>query len=128
MPHPVFPGVSPFMKKLFSLVLFLLFAGLVACSGSTDAESTLPSQKIDQTETGTSVTTGLATSTPEPLPKVFQAPEEITRAKQFSDAADRDLFRLTKELVPGSGDIPRTLPGSTVELRVGIRRFSGWWT
>ena len=119
MPHPVFPGVSPFMKKLFSLVLFLLFAGLVACSGSTDAESTLPAQKIDQTETGTSVTTGLATSTPEPLPKVFQAPEEITRAKQFSDAADRDLFRLTKELVPGSGDIPRTLPGSPVELRVG---------
>ncbi|MDA1128206.1 MAG: immune inhibitor A [Chloroflexi bacterium] len=33
-------------------------------------------------------------------------------------APDRDLFRLTKELVPGSGDIPRTVPGSG-ELEAG---------
>ena len=111
------------MKRLFSLGLFLLLAGLVACSGSNGAESTLPApangQTEDNTQTATPGTVGRATSTPEPFPKVLQAPEETQNAKQFSDAADRDLFRLTKELVPGSGDIPRTLPGDAVEFSVG---------
>ena len=100
-----------------------MFAGLVACSGSTDAESTMPApangQTVEPGETKITGTAALSTSTPVPLPKVLQAPDETERAKQFSDAADRDLFRLTKELVPGSGDIPRTLPGGAVEFSVG---------
>jgi len=100
-----------------------LFAGLVACSGSTASESTLSApangQTEDQTQTAPPGRASLATFTPEPLPKILQAPEEIKNAKQFSDAGDRDLFRLTKELVPGSGDIPRTLPGGAVEFSVG---------
>ena len=96
-----------------------MFAGVVACSGSTGDESTLPAPTAGQTETATPGPVDLGTSTPEPLPKVLQAPEETQKAKQFSDAADRDLFRLTKELVPGSGDIPRTLAGDTAEKQVG---------
>ena len=96
-----------------------MFAGVVACSGSTGAESTLPAPTAGQTETATPGPVDLGTSTPEPLPKVLQVPEETQKAKQFSDAADRDLFRLTKELVPGSGDIPRTLAGDTAEKQVG---------
>ena len=95
----------------------------MACSGSTDPESTSPAptkgQAEEPAETPTSEKAGLATSTLQPLPKVLQVPEETKRPKQFTEAADRDLFRLTRELVPGSGDIPRTLPGGTVELTVG---------
>ena len=119
MPFPVFPGFAPFMKQLFSLGLFLFLAALVACSGSTEAESTLPAPTIGQTETATSAPARLATSAPEFLPKVLQAPDKAKKPNQFPDAADRDLFRLTKELVPGSGDIPRTLPGDAVQLQVG---------
>jgi hypothetical protein len=102
-----------------------LFAALVACSGSTEVESTLPAPTIGQTETATSGPAGLATSTPVPLPKVLQAPGKADKPKQFTDAADLDLFRLTKELVPGSGDIPRTLPGDAAQLQVG--RTDTFW-
>jgi len=116
---PVFPGFAPFMKQLFSLGLFLFLAALVACSVSTEAESTLPAPTIGQTETATSAPARLATSAPEFLPKVLKTPGKTRKPNQFPDAANRDLFRLTKELVPGSGDIPRTLPGDAVQLQVG---------
>ena len=119
MPFPVFPGFAPFMKQLFSLGLFLFLAALFACSGSTEAQSTLPAPTIGQTETDTSAPARLATSAQEFLPKVLQDPDKAKKPNQFPDAADRDLFRLTKELVPGSGDIPRTLPGEAVQLQVG---------
>ncbi|MEC7749614.1 MAG: hypothetical protein VX572_11780, partial [Chloroflexota bacterium] len=64
----------------------------------------------------------LAAATPESPPKVPQAPEgvdEVERVKQFPDAPDRDLFRLTKELVPGSGDISRTIAGDATDHLVG---------
>ena len=119
MPFPVFPGLVPFMKKLFSLGLFPFLAALVACSGSTETESTLPAPTIGPTETATSTPARPAPSVPEFLPKVLQAPDKAKKPNQFPDAADRDLFRLTKELVPGSGDIPRTLPGDAAQLQVG---------
>jgi len=119
VPLPVFPGFAPFMKQLFSLGLFLFLAALVACSVSTEAESTLSAPTIGQTETATSAPARLATSAPEFLPKFLQAPDKAKKPNQFPDAANRDLFRLTKELVPGSGDIPRTLPGDAVRLQVG---------
>ena len=111
------------MKKLLFSGLLLLFAGLMACSGSTGLSPKAPpstqTQPDDQAQTATPGTVGLSTSTPEPLPKVLQAPDKADQPKQFPDAADRDLFRLTKELVPGSGDIPRTLPGDAIQLQVG---------
>mgnify|MGYP003712055539 CR=1 FL=1 len=97
----------------------LVFAGLVACSGSANVESTLPSPTQQQTEPAPTGLIRLSTSTPEPHPKVLQAPDNTGNSKQFIDAADRDLFRLTRELVPGSGDIPRTLPGDAAKLQVG---------
>jgi hypothetical protein len=64
-----------------------------------------------------------ATATSESSPKVLQAPEEIEskveKVKQFVDAPDRDLFRLTRELVPGSGDLSRTIAGDATEHLVG---------
>jgi len=110
------------MKKLLSSGLLLLFAGLVACSGSTAVEPTLTSPTQQQTgdqATATPRAAGLSTSTPQPQPKILQAPANAEPTKQFIDAADRDLFRLTKELVPGSGDIRRTLPGGAAQLQVG---------
>ena len=128
MPFPVFPGLAPFMKKLFSLGLFPFLAALVACSGSTETESTLPAPTIGPTETATSTPARPAPSVPEFLPKVLQAPDKAKKPNQFPDAANRDLFRLTKELVPGSGDIPRTLPGTLSNSRLGIPTPFGWWT
>ena len=97
----------------------MVFAGLAACSGSANVESKLPSPTQQQTETATTGSIRLSTSTPEPQPKVLQAPDNAGNPKQFIDAADRDLFRLTRELVPGSGDLPRTLPGDAAKLQVG---------
>ena len=107
------------MKQLFSLGLFLFLAALLACSGSREAESPLPAPTIGQTETAASAPTRLATSAPEFLPKILQAPDKAKKPNQFPDAANRDLFRLTKELVPGSGDILRTLPGDAAQVQVG---------
>jgi len=112
------------MKKLLSSGLLLsstglVFAGLVACSGSANVESSLPSSTQQQTETATTGSIRLPTSTPDPQPKVLQAPDNAGNPKQFTDAPDRDLFRLTRELVPGSGEIPRTLPGDATKLQVG---------
>ncbi len=100
-----------------------MFAGLMACSGSTGLSPTVPSstqaQPKDQVQTATPSAVGLSTATPEPLPKILQAPDKAKKPKQFTDAADRDLFRLTRELVPGSGDIPRTIAGDAIQLQVG---------
>ena len=128
MPFPVFPGFAPFMKQLFSLGLFLFLAALVACSGSTEAESTLPAPTIGQTETAAFAPARLATSASEFLPKVLQAPDKAKKPNQFPDTADLDLFRLTKELVPGSGDIPGACPGTLSNSRLGIPTPFGWWT
>ena len=117
--------LSPGLLLSFTGLVFagLVFAGPVACSGPVVVESTLPpptqEQTVDQTKTATPEAADLSTSTPEPQPKVLQAPGNAEKPKRFIEAADRDLFRLTKELVPGSGDIPRTLPGDAAQLQVG---------
>ncbi len=120
-------GLAPSMKKLFSFGLLLLLAGLAACSGDTGVDPTDLGPVLTPTEkpvaSKSPETASLATATSEPPPKVLQAPEEneskVERTKQFVDAPDRDLFRLTKELVPGSGDIPRTITGDATEHLVG---------
>ena len=104
------------MKRILPLGLLLSIASLAACSSSP---ATVPAPTLLPTESGTPENVIQLTPTSEPIPKVLQAPSEPDRPRQFSDAPDRDLFRLTKDLVPGSGDIPRTLPGEGIELSVG---------
>lgn len=100
-----------------SLGLLLSTVGLLACSNGSPIAAQAQTQPPSAPDTPAPV--GQPTPTPEPLPKILQAPKETERTRQFSDAPDRDLFRLTKELVPGSGDIPRTLAGEATELSVG---------
>jgi len=103
-----------------------LVAGLVACSGDTGVDPTVSASALNPTEKPAESKPPeaniLATFTSESPPKVLQAPEgvdEVERVKQFVDAPDRDLFRLTKELVPGSGDISRTISGDATDHLVG---------
>ena len=115
------------MKRLFSLGLLLFLAGLAACSGDTGIDPTVSTPTLDPTEkpagTKSPEPNSSATATSESPPKVLQAPEEIEskveKVKQFVDAPDRDLFRLTRELVPGSGDLSRTIAGDATEHLVG---------
>ncbi len=100
-------------------------ANLLACSGSAAVAPTVPAPTIGQTESITPEPVDLPTPTLEHPPKVLQAPQEAEKTTQFSVAPDRDLFRLTKELVPGSGDIPRTIIGDTTEYSVG--RTDTFW-
>jgi len=103
-----------------------LVAGLAACSGDTGVDPTVSAPALNPTEKPAESKPPeaniLATATSESPPKVLQAPEgvdEVERVKQFVDAPDRDLFRLTKELVPGSGDISRTISGDATDHLVG---------
>ncbi len=100
-------------------------ANLLACSGSAAVAPTVPAPTIGQTESITPEPVDPPTPTLEPPHKVLQAPEEAEKTTQFSVAPDRDLFRLTNELVPGSGDIPRTIIGDTTEYSVG--RTDTFW-
>ena len=100
-------------------------ANLLACSGSAAVAPTVPAPTIGQTESITPEPVDLPTRTLEHPPKVLQAPQEAEKTTQFSVAPDRDLFRLTNELVPGSGDIPRTIIGDTTEYSVG--RTDTFW-
>ena len=103
-----------------------MVAGLAACSGDTGVDPTVSAPALNPTEKPAESKPPeaniLATFTSESPPKVLQAPEgvdEVERVKQFVDAPDRDLFRLTKELVPGSGDISRTIAGDATDHLVG---------
>ena len=102
-----------------------MVAGLAACSGDTGVDPTVSAPALNPTEKPAESKPPaniLAAATPESPPKVLQAPEgvdEVERVKQFVDAPDRDLFRLTKELVPGSGDISRTISGDATDHLVG---------
>ena len=103
-----------------------MVAGLAACSGDTGVDPTVSAPALNPTEKPAESKPPeaniLATATSESPPKVLQAPEgvdEVERVKQFVDAPDRDLFRLTKELVPGSGDISRTIAGDATGHLVG---------
>ena len=102
-----------------------MIANLLACSGSAAVAPTVPAPTIGQTESITPEPVDPPTPTLEPPHKVLQAPQEAEKTTQFSVAPDRDLFRLTNELVPGSGDIPRTIIGDTTEYSVG--RTDTFW-
>ena len=102
-----------------------MIANLLACSGSAAVAPTVPAPTIGQTESITPEPVDPPTPTLKPPPKVLQAPQEAEKTTQFSVAPDRDLFRLTNELVPGSGDIPRTIIGDTTEYSVG--RTDTFW-
>ncbi|MDE0824692.1 MAG: immune inhibitor A [Dehalococcoidia bacterium] len=102
-----------------------MIAGLIACNGSTDVETQVPVATPGLTETATSQPSSRITRTTEPPVKVPQTPLDATIVTQFTDAPDRDLFRLTKELVPGSGDISRFVAGKLTEYAVG--RTDTFW-
>lgn len=102
-----------------------MIAGMVACSGPPVDEPTVPAPTPDQIKSSTPKPEEPPTPTAEPPSAVLAAPGETESTAQFSEAPDRDLFRLTKELVPGSGDIPRTVLGDTVEYSVG--RTDTFW-
>jgi immune inhibitor A len=119
------PVLMPHMKRFISLGLLLLFAGLVACSGSATVAPTANPEATVQAEPNTLNPVGRATATPEPRVKVLPAHEEPNTARQFIDAADRDLFRLTRELVPGTEDIQRTVAGDATDFSVG--RTDTFW-
>ncbi len=105
--------------------LFLMIAGLVACSSPPGGEPTATVPTPDQAGSTTPNSDGLATPIAEPQSAPHLASRETRRTTQFGAAPDRDLFRLTKELVPGSGDIPRTVPGDTPEFKAG--RTDEFW-
>ena len=123
------------MNRFIRSGLFLVLAGLVACSGSPGAEPTPATPTADPTPS--------STPTPDPAPSSISIPDrppiptaapqsaahvasgENQKTTQFGAAPDRDLFRLTKELVPGSGEIPRTVPGVTAEFKAG--RTDTFW-
>ena len=102
-----------------------MVAGLAACSGPAGVDPTVPVPTAGPVDSTTPGPADLSTPTPEPLPNVLQAPKDTKRVKQFADAPDRDLFRLTKELVPGSGDIARTVIGDATDYSVG--RTDTFW-
>ncbi|MBC8279976.1 MAG: hypothetical protein H8E48_04245, partial [Chloroflexi bacterium] len=113
------------MKKLFSIALFLLVTGLVACSGASDKATPIPAATEAATRaTDPEPTTG-STPASETPGKVLPNPGEVTETTVFSEAPDRDLFRLTEELVPGVGDIPRVAIGDATEYAVG--RTDTFW-
>ena len=113
------------MKIFIRSGLILIIAGLVACSGSPGDVPTAPVPTPKQTKTVTPESVDRPTPTTETQSAVLAAPGDTKRSRQFSEAPDRDLFRLTKELVPGSGDIPRTVSGDTTEYSVG--RTDTFW-
>lgn len=129
------------MNFLIRSGLFLMIAGLVACSGPPGGEPTAsaptPHEAVSSTPKPDGLPTphqavsstpkpdGLPTPTAGPQPALHLASGETRRTTQFGPAPERDLFRLTAELVPGSGDIPRTVPGDTAEFEAG--RIDTFW-
>ena len=111
------------MNVLIWSGLFLIIAVLAACSSPSANEPTPATQPPTQTPKRTAASTPKAivqpTASREPGATGTPASVEIKRSKQFDDAPDRDLFRLTKELVPGTDYIPGTVPGNYAELIAG---------
>jgi len=113
------------MNQLFPFVLFLLVIGLVACSGSSEDVTQIPSATETPSATGIKKPADTATPAIETPGKVLPNTGTAPEPTQFSNAPDRDLFRLTKELVPGARDIPRFVTGDTTEHQVG--RTDTFW-
>ena len=113
------------MKKLFLSVLSLLVIGLVACSGSSEDVTQISSATTTPSATGFPTPPDLATPAIEPRGKVLPNPHTAPETTQFSAAPDSDLFRLTKELVLGTADIPWVVTGDTSEYQVG--RTDTFW-
>ena len=89
--------------------LVLVIAVLAACSSQPDGVPTVAAPTPVQVEPSTPKPQVRPTPTSEPNSAVLAAPGKTTRSRELIDAPDRDLFRLTRELVPGSGAIPRTV-------------------
>ena len=107
------------MKKPIAFVISLLVTGLLACSGSAEDATQIPAATGTPPATAVRNPAEISTPTIEPPAKVLPKPGTAPEPTQFSDAPDRDLFRLTKELVAGAGDIPRVVTGDTTEYQVG---------
>ena len=113
------------MKKLFSFVLFLFTSGLVACTSSSEYTTHIPAAG------DTSFTTEIPPSedlfNPSiKLPNQTSPNHETTpETTRFSAAPDRDLFRLTKELVSSTGEISRIVKSNPTEYQKG--RTDTFW-
>ncbi len=124
------------MKIVAWSSLFLMIAGLVACSGSSTVDPTAspgPTSAGPTASAPTPVRVDSSTPTPDSLPTPTVESQSVPHlasggtegSRQFVDAPDRDLFRLTRELVPGSGDIPRTVSRDSEEFKAG--RTDTFW-
>ena len=113
------------MNQLFPFVLFLLVIGLVACSGSSEDVTQIPSATETPSATGIKKPADTATPAIETPGKVLPNTGTAPEPTQFSNAPDRDLFRLTKELVLVTGYIPWVVTGDTSEYQVG--RTDTFW-
>ena len=117
------------MNLLARTGLTLMIGGLLACSGSPAGDPAVnpptPETAGPSAPTAAVQPTATIAATAQPGPTAGPAPREPKRTPQFSDAPDRDLFRLTRELVPGSGDIPRTITGEPVGYSIG--RIDTFW-
>lgn len=113
----MFSDSLPPMSRIFLLVLLLVIASLAACNGPYGDHSA-SSPTLSPLPENTPVT-----KEPEATPQ--PTPGKAYRPRQFSDAPDRDLLRLTKELVPGTGDISSTVAGVYAELKTG--RTDTFW-
>ena len=102
------------MKNLFSFGLVLLLTGLFACTSSSEYPTYIPAASED-----------LLYSSVEPHKRVIQNRSTALETTQFSAAPDRDLFRLTKELVPGTGKISRIVTSDTPKYKKG--RTDTFW-
>ena len=105
------------MKILFSLVLFLFVTSLVACASSPKYATQIPA--AIETPYATTIRTPKDHLNPSIRPHNNVLPNNITALEttRFSDAPDRDLFRLTKELVPGTVEIPRSITSGTTKYQ-----------
>jgi len=113
------------MKKPFAFVLFLFLTGLIACSGSSKDATQTPEIKKTPSATVVRPSGNLHNRSIQAPDEVFSNPSTPPETTEFSAAPDRDLFRLTKELVPGTGEILRVITSDTTEYRVG--RTDTFW-
>ena len=105
------------MKTLFSCIVIIFLISSLACFGRPEDIPGIPQ----------------ATETPSPSkiripvsPTIgLSSVGAFTEQTQFNDAPDRDLFQLTKELVPGHEDFLTAITIGTPEYQVG--RIDTFW-
>ena len=104
------------MNRFMSSGILLLISTLVACSSPPTVDI---SSQVALTDPLTSSPNSQILSNPESFLTTRQSTKESDAVRQFSDAPDRDLYRLTNELVKGSWDLPRIISHDAEPFSVG---------